>query len=1010
MFEFFYRRSHLLFSIIAGMFIFGVLGLIKMPQNLFPEANRPEVLIFTTIPGASAKVAASTVSKPIEEELATLSNVYEIKSTNVANFSIVRVVFDYKKTLQEAAVDVTNAINRIKSNLPANVISSIYLVGDFTAPIDVFALIPNGNITLPEIRKIASSIIKPKLLSNPNIGNVEVFGGYESAVMIKIDPFVLKKYNLTLNKVINSIRTIIKDTPIGFMKNDSNFFTLSYYGQKDNIEKLKNIFIAPNIKLADIADIKWTYQTNNSAYVGNNAEAIAISVQRPISGSVLVTSDVAREIMKEIQKEYPNIKIEISDTQRNLIETSNDNMLEALRDAIFYTLLVLLLFLANLRSLLAAAISIPMVFFGTIAYLYITGNELNIVIFTAIILALGMLTDDAVVVLENIERHMQEGDENAIYNGTKEVLKPVFAGTFSTIVVIFPLMFVGGYPEKIFKPLVETLIVSLLISWFVSITFIPKLAVYLYKNGTEKLKIERFFEKLYQNTFARLIPSYIQILLFSRKHFIRRILLIAGAIMLLVITVKNVAPTAGRDLMPPMDTGIMKANFEFSANLNVDETKNRIKPLLQWLNSEPWVLKTSISIGTEKGVLSLGANGGGNSVSMTIIATDRFHRNKTIWQLEQDLRDKIASLKGVKDIAVFDYGATALSTIKAPLDVQFRSDNLDELPNLAKQAKKALYEVKGLTTIKQSWDKDFQEVVIKIDTNKALYYGVTPLDIISQIALKDQGIVIYAYTSMKSDLIRVRFDKNIEKNIQILKTIPIITKKGEITLGDIAKIDTQFTYSKIDRYNLKYAIDLEGYRNTRPISKITDDSNEILKSHNINNYYQMGDIKEMNNAFSRLFSAIAVGIILLILTLMVVYRSLKLSIIMIIVLPLSLIGALWSLIIAGKPLCMPSMVGILLLFGIIIKNSVLLIDFYNEFRKVGNLPFESAIMSVKTRFRPVMMTAFSTIAGMIPIALEQAIGLERLSPIADVAIGGLLVGTILTLIYIPMFAYIVDKK
>ncbi len=1014
MFEFFYKRTHFLFAIIAAMFVFGILGLLKMPKNLFPDANRPEVVIFTFVPGASASTVAATVSKPIENEMATLSHIYEITSTNVPNFSIVHVVFDYKKSLQGAAVDVSNALNRIKDRLPQNVVPSIYLVGDFTLPVDVFALSPkNNSITLPEIRKIAESYIKPELLKNPNIGNVEIFGGYESGIMIKIDPLILQKFHLSFNQIINAIRSINKDTPIGFMKTDDKFFTISFYGQKDNVEKLKNIFIAPNVKLKDVAKITWSYKTNNTAYVGNNKQAIAISVQRAPGGNLLLTSNTAREIMKKISKEYPNINITVSDTQRKLVETSNINMLEALRDAVIYTLIVILIFLGNFRAIVAAAVSIPMVFFGTIAFLYLTGQGLNIVIYTAIILALGMLTDDAVVVLENIERHLKEGDKNAIYNGTKEVLKPVFAGTISTIAIVFPLMFVGGFPQKIFRPLMETLIVALLISWFLSITFIPKLASLLYKNGTKKTKIEEFFEKLYQNTFAKLIPAYIGILKFTNKRpfVLRRMLLIAGAVVVLLLSVKNIMPTIGRDVMPPMDTGIIKAHIEFASNINADESVKRLKPFFDWLNNQPWLEKSSVSIGTEKGVLSLGGGGSGNSINMTIIAVDRFHRNKTIWQLEEEIRKELSKIVGIKKIAVFDFGATALSTIKAPLDVQFRSDNYQNLPKLADEAKKLLYNVKGLTTIMNSWDKEYQEAVIKIDENKALSYGVTPFDIIMQIALKDQVVTINtALSSMVPDFVRVRFKGDFEKNLAALKLLLIDTKKGIVPLNELAKITTHFTYNKIERYNLQYAIDVQGYRATRPISKITADADNLLQSNGIKNYYHVGDIKEMKDSFSRLIKAIAIGVIVLILTLMVVYQSLRLSLIMILVLPLSMIGASWGMLIAHKPSCMPSMVGLLLLFGIIIKNAVLLIDFYKEFEKEGKGPFESALQSVRVRFRPVFMTAFGTIAGMIPIALEQAVGLERLSPLADVAIGGLLIGTILTLVYIPMLAYSTEKK
>ena len=236
---------------------------------------------------------------------------------------------------------------------------------------------------------------------------------------------------------------------------------------------------------------------------------------------------------------------------------------------------------------------------------------------------------------------------------------------------------------------------------------------------------------------------------------------------------------------------------------------------------------------------------------------------------------------------------------------------------------------------------------------------------------------------------------------------------GEIPLEHLATISKSLTFAKIERDKMLYSIDINGYRANRPVSHLTDDAEaSLLNIKNDNDVImtQEGDIAQIDDSFSRMTKAICLGIIILIMVLISIYRSVKMSFIMIAVLPLAMIGAAWGMLLFHKPSCMPSMLGILLLFGIIIKNAVLLIDFYQKYKEGGEIPFNSAIESVRVRFRPVMMTAFGTIAGMIPIALEQAVGLERLSPLADVAIGGLLIGTLLTLIYVPMFAYIVDTK
>ncbi|WP_457603111.1 efflux RND transporter permease subunit [Nitratifractor sp.] len=1019
MFTYFFKRPYQLYSLIAIFFALGVVALITLPKNLFPDANRPQVIVITQVPGATAEVAASSVSKPIEAEISRISMVRDVSSVNVANMSIVKAEFEYKKGLESAAVDVANALSIARARLPKDVIPAVYTAGDFTLPVDVISLCPkDGNITLPEIRKIADSFIKPYLLGNTAIGNVEVFGGYQSAITIEIDPFKAKHYGIDLSKLIAVIGSINKDTPIGFVKGSDNFATLTYYGERDQIEKLKQLPIAPNLRLGEIAKISWSYQKRSSGYLGNGKPAIALAIQRAPGGSVLAVSKAARAEMAKLEQRYPHIDFSISDTQRDLIETANDNMLEALRDAVLYTLLVIMIFLGNFRAIVAAGLSIPMVFFATMAIIWLMGGELNIVIYTAIILALGMLTDDAVVVLENIERHLDEEHEDlqtAVVNGTKEVLKPVFAGTIATIAVMFPLMFVGDYPQHIFRPLIETLIIALLVSYFLSVTFIPKLSVWLYRNGTGKTRVEKWFEALYQSSIGRLVGPYIGVLKFSNGKWwaLRRILLSVGVVLLLALSLKNVMPTIGKDVMPPMDTGIIKAQIAFSVNETVDSAEKKLRPFLAWLDKQPWMVRSSIAFGTEPGVLSLGSGNLPTEATLTITAVNRFERNATIWDLENQIRDRLALLPGLKRNDVFDFGATALSSIKAPLDIRLKSSDYEHLPAKAKELLAAIRNIKGLTSVSTSWDSDFNEIELSIDADKALSYGTTPLQIISQLPLRGQVASLAGdLPSMQTQFVRLYLKGKYAQNVEALKMLPITTKFGEIPLSQFATFRPHLVAAKLERDRMLYSIDVNGYRAKRPVTHITDDAEAALKKVDTDGFIvtQEGDIVQLDDSFKRMIKAIGLGVVVLIMVLIAVYESVRLALIMILVLPLSMIGAAWGMLIFDKPSCMPSMVGLLLLFGIIIKNAVLLIDFYKEYEREGKTPFDAAIESVRVRFRPVMMTAFGTIAGMIPIALEQAVGLERLSPLADVAVGGLLIGTLLTLVYVPMYAYITDPR
>lgn len=1019
MFEFFHRRPYIIYSIISALFFIGVYGLISMPKNLFPDVDRPMVVIVTKMPGATAGVVTNLVSKPIEEEVARLALVREVSSVNMANFSIVKAEFEYDKGLNAAAVDVSNALSIVKSKLPANAQPAIYTTGAFTLPVEVITLSPKIKaLSLGDVRKITDSYIKPYLLSNPAIGNVEVFGGYRSAINIEVDPVKASKYGVDLNALTKTIAASNKNLPLGFVKGENGFFTLTFYGEKEQVETLRQLHIQPNLFLSDIAVVNWGDEKRFSGYIGNSKEGVALAVQRAPGGSVLDVSKITRKEMEKLKEEYKNINFEISDTQRDLVETSNTNMLEALRDAVIYTLIVLMFFLGNFRAIIAVGFSIPIVFFGTMTILVLFGQELNIVVYTAIILSLGLLIDDAVVIIENIERHisnLKESPDVAVVKGTQEVLLPDFAGTLSTTVILAPLMFVGGFPEHIFRPLISTLLIALLVSYLLSVTFLPHFAKYLYRNGvTEKNAVEKFFDTLYANTFGRLIAPYVGILSFSngKRSFLRKLLLTFGILIILLLSVKNVMPLIGRDVMPPMDTGIVKVLAKFSANDTVEDATKHLQPFLAWLKTQKEVKMSSVAFGSEAGVLSLGSGNLPSEATITINYVNRFERKETIWQLEEKLREQLHTLKGLKSADVFDFGATAISTIKAPLDVRLRSGDYSHLPQKAAEVTQKIKDIKGLTSTSTSWAKDFMEANVKIDTNKALKYGLTPVSIAMQLPVKGEIVSLNGgLASMNIQPMRLYLNQKFGNNIEALRMFPLQTKMGEIPFNAVADIEYDLSAAKIERDKMLYSIDVNAYRSTRPVSQITEDADKALESLNLSGVLlsQEGDIAEIHDSTKRILKAIAIGVILDTLLMIVIFRSVSLAMMMIFILPLTMIGASWGMMLFGKPSSMPSMVGILLLFGIVINNTIIVADFYRKYREKDG-PFESAMETIRIRFRPVMMTTFGTIAGMIPIALEQAVGLERLSPLADVAIGGVIVGSFLTLVYLPMFAYGFDKE
>lgn len=1020
MFDYFYKRPYNLYTVVAVFFIVGIIGWYQIPKNMFPDVTPPEVVVVTQVPGATAQVAANTVSKPIEEELARLRMATDISSTSAANLSIVKVEFDYAKGLDPAVNDVMKALSIASRKIPEGLHPAIYTVGDFTLPVDVFALSPkDSTMSLGEIREIAESYIKPYLLTNHQIGDVEVYGGYQTSINIEVDPYKAKAYNIDFATVNKALQTLNHDMPVGFMKGENNFYTITFYGERNDIERLKQINVLPNVKLSDIATVSWGYDKRMSGYLGNGKPAIAIAIERAPGGTILEVSNAARKAMKQVEALYPNIHVEISTTQHHLIHEFNNQIFIVLLESILLMFLVIIFFTSNLKLGVVLPIHVIMVLLTFFTLLWIVGETMNIVVYIALIIGLALSLNNVLVVRQNIERHLMELKEDletAVRMGTKEVIAPLLLQTLETIAIVSPLLFVGGLPQKLFQPPILMIFLVMFISWFYSFTIVPEIIRVLYKKGLQKTKGEIWIENLYQTIFSPLLQFYVKFLQYSNeKHRKWKVTwMTLGFIVVLILSYVVVLSVNGRDAMPPMDTGIINAQVKFSSNQTVNNVEQRIQPFLSWLHQQPWVTKSSVAFGNELGDMSLGSGNLPTEATITIDCVDRFHRTQTIWQLESLIRDKISQLEGVKQNDVFDFGATSVSTIKAPLDVRLESPFLDSLSSKASEIKQTLQRVPGLTSLSTSWQKDFTEVVLDIDENKALSYGMTPYQIAMQIPVRGEVVGVNAnLSSLAQQPVRLYLKGKFGADIQSIRLLPINTPMGEVPLAQLATVSTNFTYAKIERDQLMYSLDVNGYRALYPESKITASAKKMLKNLNTNaesQISQQGDIVEIHDSTSRLLKALALSIIIMFITLIFPYHSIKIPLIMLISLPFAFIGMLWGLFFFNKPISLPTLVGLIILFRIMIKSTRNYVDLYKSFILKGNSPFESAVEAMRKGFRFLMLGTFLPIAAVLPIVFEQAVGIDRLSPLACVLVGGLLIGIFLMLMYIPMYIYAADSK
>jgi len=894
------KKPHIIISFVALFILAGITGYGKIHRNLFPNSNYPEVALVIVEPGASAKSMASNIAVPVEEELYALDEIRRAYSTTIDEVTVIKAEFEYSKNIDTAVNDVTNALSKIKSKLPKDIKEpQIIKITEATAPVLVVAMSPkkNSNLSLEDIRDLASGDIKHTLLKTKGIANVDIFGGYQKELQIIIDKDKLDSLHLSLSQVIATIQKNDSEYTIGFITNDKHRYLLKSTAKKDKVTKLKELNITPSIKLKDVAKVYFGHYENSAGYFGNSKEAIALSIQRSISADVIKTVDKATAIIENFKEKYPNINFEISDTQKDTIEQSTTNMFESLRDAIVMSTIVVFLFLASFRQILVVLVTIPLVYASTIALMWLVGIDFNVVTLTAIILALGLLLDDTVVVMENIERHykeLQKDIHSAVFDGTKEIMFADLSGTITTMIALAPMLFVGGYPQTVFAPLVGTLLLALVASYVISIVAVPLLSLYILAlKHPLLLKSEEFFHSIIgrandyiQGFFANIVNAITS----SKKlGFISVAVLIA----LFISSVKLVMPVVGQELMPPMDTGAINIKITTDSNLPIEKSTAVMKEVNKILKEQGKLLRVSASIGSEAGVLSIGSGSGSDHLFIVATYVDRYHRKKDIWEIGRDLRAKLITIPHVKYLEVAPYGSTALSSIRANVDAKLSSNNLEDLLASAKDVTKALSQTKGVVSTSVTWDMDKKVYELNIDESQALKYGLLKDNIIKQLQLFLRGAPIATFPKENSldYTIRVWAPRDsINDTDKFLNTL-IDTKNGKIPLNKIASIEVKKEPTLITREDLKYTIEVYGNRDKAAISHIMDDFEKHLKDIKLPEgveLEQIGDIKQFKASASRMIGAIITAVVLIFFTLVVMFANIKISLMILFSIPLTI--------------------------------------------------------------------------------------------------------------------------
>ena len=1010
------RRPHLVSALLLLAAGLGIIGYNRLPFKLFPDTERPQVAVVTVLPGASATDVESDLTRPIERELSGLGRVRAVRSTSRDEVSAVTVEFRYSRDLASAATDVANALEKVRASFPPGTRPPIlFQVSSATAPVMTLALRPKAGtpLDLSMVRQMADNQIRDRLLALPEVADVEVFGGHRPVILVTPDRDALERHRLGVADLAAALAAANANQPAGLVIGNGSQIVLKRLGALESVHDVARVVVTSRgpglVRVGDVARVSRGVADPKSAFHGDGRPAIALNIQRQEDGSVLETIAAVEALLPRLAREFPAVEFTVPDSQEGLLELSVANMRDALKSSILMTVAVLFLFLASGRSLALVGISLPMTFMLTFGVMWLGGMELNIVTLTAITLAVGMLVDDSIVVVENIQRHLDELGRpvrEAVLGGTREILLADFSGTATTVLALTPILFVGGYVQRVMRPLALTLIIALLASFVVSVTIIPLVAPWILRrrDGNPGTLPERLTARLAAAVLDPLRAFYQGATRTALRH--RALFLLAGAVAFAVSA--RQLPLAGRDLMPPMDTGIVKVAFEADAGSSLAATEDILRRMEAIIDETPGVVSSLAMIGSEPDVISFGSGRTSSQGSLTINFVDRFRRKESIWKIEDTLRERFQALPGLARVDVYDYGATPLSTILAPVDVRISGPDLEILARIGKEVEERLARhLRGATSMGPSWRLDSEEAGLRLDPGQLARYGVSPREVTSQLGAAVGGLPasVLRVPNQDGQAIQVQLPPVRRGRIADILDFPIRTPRGTVPLAQLGTVRTRPSAAVITHEGLQRTLDVTVYRRTRAISHLQEDVEAALEGLDLPPGYTLshqGEIAQMKESFGRLGGALSLSLLLLFFSLVPTFRSWLHPVTIMSVIPLGVIGAAWMLLISGRHACMPAMMGLILLGGIVVNNSILLLDFARSARDKGASLPDALVEAVGVRLRPVLMTATSTIVGMIPIALEWSVGLERLSPLAVVAIGGLLVATFLTMVYVPI--------
>jgi len=975
--------------------------------------------VITSYSGAGPEEVESQITKVMEGSLNSLSGVTEIQSTSSDGSSVVLLMFDWGTNMDSAMLDIRENISFVESFLPEGAGKPMVVKMDPNMMPILQIGVSGGD--LEQIQDIAEDIIEPRLSRIPEIASVYLTGGNVRQISVEVDPVKLENYNLSISQITSVLQAENFNMSGGQYEQGQRKYYVRNLQQFQSIKDIEDVRIlsasGQAIRLGDIAVVKDDYEEITQYTRVNGEPAVGIHCMKQTGANTVAASKQVMAELEKIKQELNlDLKIDVVMDQAEYIQQSIHNTEKMILEGAILAILVIFLFLRNWRSTFIIFVSIPISIITTFILMYFTNSTVNLITMGGLALGVGRIVDDSIVVFENIYRHRQMGEPRmqAAQKGAAEVGGAVIAATLTIIAVFAPIAYVQGLTSILFKPLAITICCAILASLFVSLTIIPLLASRLLTDETmEKLaKLELGEGKKLGDRFGRWLNGlgdrYSRLLQVALQ---RRRRVIVGVTLLMLASLALV-PVIGAEFMPAMDTGEISINIEMDKGSSIESTDEVSLEVEKRLGTIPEVDLVFASVGSSS-VMLMGAGSHTDVSTMYVKLCPRKERDKDVNEICEEIRQILADIPGAKiEVGVMD-NASMMSSGGGAISIQIRGDDLDVLRDLSAQITEVVRKVPGTREVVSSLTDGSPELQIHIDRDKAAAYGLTPIQVSSTINAAMQGTVATQYRVEGEEVdVRVKYSGEGVQDIDYLKNLTLSNALGmKVKLSQIAVFKVEQGPISIDRYDQVRIANINGDLFNRDLKSVMDDIKAGVNKIELPSGYEVeyaGQSQQMTDTFADLALALILAIILVYAVMAVQYESFFNPFVIMFSLPTALIGIILSLFITGRALSVPAFIGIIMLVGVAVSNAIVFVDYLKQQLEKGMERDQAIIETGRVRLRPILMTAFSTILAMLPLALGLGEGGEYQAPLATVVIGGLLVSTLITLILVPVVYSILD--